>query len=334
MAGRWGITIPLEGLPLSEHRRILQEAEGIGYTDAWSAEVNGPDAFVPLALAAAWTEKLRLGTAIANVFTRTPTLLAMSAAALADAAPGRFCLGIGSSSPAIVERWNGVPLKQPVQRMHDTLAVLRQLLAGEKVSVSNGSFHLDGARLGRLPRPAPLIFVAALREKMLRLAGGEADGVILNWLSAGDVTKVTPVAKEAAKAAGKDPDALEVACRIFVIPTPDPSVARMMGRFIIAGYLTTPVYYPFHEWLGRGAALGPMMQAWQAGERREAMALVPDEVIDDIIVYGEPRQIVDKVQAYCRNGVTVPILAIIPTSQDPKEQAAQGIKAVQELRPR
>ena len=88
MTDRWGFTFPLEGVPLSEHRAVLQEAERLGYTDAWTAEVDGHDAFVPLALAAAWTEKIRLGTAIANVFTRGPALLAMEAAAMADAAPG------------------------------------------------------------------------------------------------------------------------------------------------------------------------------------------------------------------------------------------------------
>src|SRR3970040_1881403 len=100
MTDRNGFTFPLEGVPLSEHRSVLQEAERLGYTDAWTAEVDGYDAFVPLALAAAWTENIRLGTAIANVFTRGPALPAMEGAPLADAAPGRFCLGSGSHSPA------------------------------------------------------------------------------------------------------------------------------------------------------------------------------------------------------------------------------------------
>src|SRR3990172_5834830 len=110
---RWGFTFPLEGVPLSEHREVLQEAERLGYTDAWTAEVDGYDAFVPLALAAAWTYRIRLGTAIANVFTRGPALLAMEAAAMADAAPGRFCLGIGSRSPAILQPLNRLPGPPP-----------------------------------------------------------------------------------------------------------------------------------------------------------------------------------------------------------------------------
>src|SRR3989304_9936083 len=122
---RWGLTFPLDGVPLPAHREVLREAESLGYTDAWTAEVDGPDAFTPVALAAAWTERIRLGTAIASVFTRTPTVMAQTAWAIAEAAPGRFCLGLGSSSPAIVENWNGGPFRKPLTRVRDTPAVLR-----------------------------------------------------------------------------------------------------------------------------------------------------------------------------------------------------------------
>src|ERR1700675_4733408 len=119
---RWGITFPFDGVPLVAHREVLREAESIGYTDAWTAEVDGPNAFTPAALAAAWTDKIRIGTAIASVFTRTPTVLAQTAWAVADAAEGRFCLGIGSSSPAIVTHWNGVRFEKPLTRVRDPIA--------------------------------------------------------------------------------------------------------------------------------------------------------------------------------------------------------------------
>src|SRR3990172_6076345 len=334
MTARWGITFPLEGVPLSDHRDILLEAEALGYTDAWTFEVNGTDAFVPIAAAASWTERIRFGTAIANVFTRTPMLLAMSAAGVGGGARGRFCLGVGASSPAIVERWNGVALERPLGRIRDTVTLLRQLLAGEKVSMKTGSFEVQGARLAHPPMPPPPIYVAALRERMLALAGSLADGVIINWLSPDDVPKVVAVAKDAARAAGKDPDALDVVCRIFVIPTPDANVARMMGRLIVSAYLTTPFYYAFHEWLGRGPALRPMMEAWTAGDRRGALPLVPEQVIEDVLVYGDRQQCLDKIEAYCKNGVTAPVINVIPTSQDPKQQAAQSLAAVRELAPR
>lgn len=331
MTDRWGITFPLEGVPLSEHREVFQEAERLGFTDAWTLEVDGTDAFVPLGLAAGWSSKLRLGTAIANVFTRGPALLAMEAAAVAEAAPGRFCLGLGTSSPAIVERWNGVPLRRPLGRMRETVAFLRQAFAGEKVSLEGESVRVKGFRLSRRPTQPPPIFVGALRERMLALAGSEADGVIINWLSPDDVPKVVTVAREAAKAAGRDPEALEVACRIFVLVARDEATARGMAKFMITGYLTTPVYSAFQQWLGRGETLRPMAEAWQAGDRKAALELVPEQAVDDLLVIGDPRQWREKIEAYRRNGVTLPLIHIAPISMNPAERASMTLAAFKEL---
>ena len=133
---RYGFTFPFDGMPLHAHKDALQEAERLGYTDAWSYEVDGVDCFTPLALAAVWTENLRLGTAIANVYTRAPLTLAMSAMAIAEAAPGRFALGIGAGSPAIVDRWNGIPFDLPYSKVRDMTTVLKRAFGGEKVSES------------------------------------------------------------------------------------------------------------------------------------------------------------------------------------------------------
>src|SRR5919205_3634123 len=111
---RWGFSLPLFGITLAEHRQVMEEAERLGYTDAWSLEVDGTDIFTPLALAAAWTERMRLGSAIANTFTRGPATLASSALGMAEAAPGRFVLGLGSSSDTIVRDWNGMAFEQPL----------------------------------------------------------------------------------------------------------------------------------------------------------------------------------------------------------------------------
>src|SRR6188474_377975 len=136
---RPGMTVPLPG-PLHSHRDKLAELADLGYTDIWSSEADGADAFTPLALAAAWEPGLRLGTAIIPAYTRAPALLAQSVASLADAAPGRFAIGIGSSSNVIVERWNGVPFERPYQRVRDVVRFLRAALTGEKVTERYDSF--------------------------------------------------------------------------------------------------------------------------------------------------------------------------------------------------
>src|SRR6266568_3979763 len=130
--GRWGVTLPLDGVALPAHRELVEELPALGYADVWSAEVSGADAFTPLALAAAWSPALRLGTAIAPAATRGPALLAMSAAAMAEAAPGRFALGIGASSQTIVEQWNAASFEQPFRRTRDTLRFVRRGLAGRE----------------------------------------------------------------------------------------------------------------------------------------------------------------------------------------------------------
>src|SRR5262245_29116792 len=129
---RPGMTVPLPG-PLHAQRDGLVELADLGYTDAWSAEADGTDAFTPLALAAAWEPRLRLGTAIVPAFTRAPACLAQCVASLADAAPGRCAIGIGSSSNVIVERWNGIPFVEPYKRVRDVVRFLREALSGAKV---------------------------------------------------------------------------------------------------------------------------------------------------------------------------------------------------------
>ena len=239
-SARWGLTVPLTGLSLPDHADLVQALPSWGYTDLWSSEVAGTDAFTPLALASAWTDQLRLGTAIVSAFTRGPALLAMSAAALAEAAPGRFVLGLGAASPAIVQSWNGIEFDRPYLHTRDVLRILRAALAGERVSLSGPTVTVEGFRLERPPIEPPPILLAALRPQMLALAGREADGAILNWLAADDVARCV----EAVDAPGK-----EIVARIFVCPTEDVDHARAVGRRMIAAYLTVPAYAAFQEWL-------------------------------------------------------------------------------------
>jgi probable F420-dependent oxidoreductase len=298
---RWGITLPLRGIPLAAQREIVAELPALGYTDAWSAEVNGADAFTPLALASQWTDELRFGTAIAGIYNRGPALLAMNAATLATLAPGRFMLGIGVSSPVIVENWNGTRMDRPYQRARDTLMFLRSALAGEKVSAEYETFTISGFRLVPPPDQPPALALAALRPGMVRLGAEHADGVITNWLAPADVPQVRAVA-------GTE---TELIARLFVCPTDDPGTARGIGRQLIAAYLTVPAYAAFHAWLGRGEALRPMQDAWAAGDRKGALDAIPDSLVDELVVHGPPAAIRERVAAYQAGGLDTPVLMIV-----------------------
>ncbi|MGC5021791.1 LLM class F420-dependent oxidoreductase [Micromonospora sp. DT47] len=314
------MTVPLGGIPLADHAAVYAALDRAGFTDVWSSEVNGADAFTPLALAAAWQPGLRLGTAITPVFTRGPGLLAMSAAALAEAAPGRFALGIGASSPVLVNDWNAVPFDEPFRRTRDVLRFLKAALRGETVDGAFDTFAVRRFTLERLPAVPPPVLLAALRPGMLRLAAAEADGVILNWLAADDVPKAL------AELGGRGPD-FDVVARIFVCPTEDAGYARTLGRRLITSYLTVPAYAEFHRWLGRETAFGPMWSAWAAGDRRGAGAAVPDEVVDALVLHGSPEHCRAQVRRYAEAGVDVPVLALLPTP----ELTAGGAAALGEL---
>jgi alkanesulfonate monooxygenase SsuD/methylene tetrahydromethanopterin reductase-like flavin-dependent oxidoreductase (luciferase family) len=125
MSKRWGLTVPRPELALLDHANLVRTLPAFGYTDIWSAETNGIDAFTPLTLASAWEPSLRLGTAIVLAYTRGPALIEMSTAALAAAAPGRFILGLGASSPVIVRNWNGTAFDEPYRRIRGVLRVVR-----------------------------------------------------------------------------------------------------------------------------------------------------------------------------------------------------------------
>ena len=299
------MTIPFNGIPLAEQRPVFEELVSLGYTDLWSAEANTTDGMVPLALASTWTPTTRLGTAILPVYTRGPALLAQSIATMAVAAPGRFVAGIGASSDVIVERWNDMQLDRPYKRVRDTLRFLRQALAGGKIDETYETFRVSGFRLGVVPEQPVPILVAALREGMLRLAGREGDGAIVNWLSANDAAKVSAIVN--AQGPGK-----EVVARIFVCPNPDRDVVLPAARFSMAAYLNVPVYRAFHAWVGRAELLAEHWEQWDAGDRKGSLEKIPESVVDELVVNGTPEQCVAHIQRYVANGITTPALQILP----------------------
>jgi len=317
---RPGLTVPLPG-HLHTHHDQLRELADLGYTDIWSAESDGGDGLTPLALAAAWEPRLRLGTAILPAFTRSPALMAQSAAAMADAAPGRFALGIGTSSNVIVERWNGVPFVEPYKKVRDMVRFLRDAFTGEKVNRAYDTFEVQGFRLGVRPEQPPPILVAALREGMLRLAGREADGAIINWLAPDDVPKVASVIADAAGGEER-----ELVARIFVCPSENAEVVRAGARYAIAAYMNVPVYAAFQEWIGRGELLTDMWAAWKAGDRKAALSAIPDEVVDDLVVHGSAAHCRERIQRYFDNGVTTSSLAIL--AFDPDVSHADAVRVL------
>lgn len=310
---RHALSLELPGLPLAAHEPVIRAAEAAGYTDAWSGETGGHDGFSPLLLASAWTESMRLGTGVVNVFTRGPAVLAQHAAALQDASGGRFVLGVGSSSNVIVERWNGGLFERPRTRVRETVAFLRQALAGDRATPparasegAGGGFKLEQ------PPPAPVpIVVAALRERMLRTAGEVADGAFLNFLPVPAVERVIAEIRAGEREAGKDEGSCEVLCRFFCLQG-DPDEALPVARWMFAAYATVPVYEAFFRWLGYSEAIDGMVDAWRARDRSRAAELVPRELVEEVFILGDAPAQRRRIADFRRRGIDTPVLLPIP----------------------
>jgi probable F420-dependent oxidoreductase len=289
---RLGLTLTLPGVPLADHEQHVRRAEEVGYTDLWSGETNSADGFTPLALASAWTERMRLVTGVVGVMTRGRALLAQEAAALADASGGRFVLGIGASSDRIVEGWNAIPFERPYTKVKETLEFLRPALAGERAA---GGFKLELEPAHPIP-----IVLAALRGRMLRLAVEKADGAMSNFLPLAGVPRVMEQLEGA-------PEDFELACRFFCLEGEREQV-EPLARFMFASYATVPVYANFFRWLGYADQIDPMAEAWEAKDRKRAIELAPWELIEDVFVMGSAEQMKERLQAFVEAGITVPVL--------------------------
>ena len=312
---RWALTVPFNGVSLRDHRALLEGAETVGYDDFWSGETAGPDGFTPLALAASWTDRMRLGTGVVNAFTRGPAVLAQHAAALQDASGGRFCLGIGSSSNVIVERWNQIPFEKPLTRVRETVEILRTVLAGER---GPGGFKLETP-----PEKPPPIYVAALRARMLRLGGAVGDGTFVNFLPLVNVEQVVSEIRAGEREAGKQPGSSDVVCRFFCIPQPA-AEAMSLARWMFAAYATVPVYEAYFRWLGWGEAIDPMVEAWRAGDRQRALEAAPEELIQEIFIFGDAGEQKLRLAEFTENGITTAVLTPIC----PPEELAGMIDAL------
>lgn len=167
------------------------------------------------------------------------------------------------------------------------------------------TFAVDGFRLEYVPEHPPPIYVAALREGMLRLAAREADGVILNWLSAHDVGRVAQIVREHS-------DERELVARVFVCPSENTDEVMRNARRFLAAYLNVPAYAAYQRWLGRGEQLEGMWTAWADGDRKAALAAIPQDTIDELVVHGSPEQCRDHLLRYVDEGVTTPIVKLMP----------------------
>jgi len=318
--GKLAITLPAPFHSARQCVELARRAEDEwGYEAIWMAETNGPDSFSLAGALAVVTSRLTLGTAIVPVYNRSPAILAMSAATLADLSEGRFVLGLGSSSHAIIGAWNGIPFRAPLGHVRESVAIVRQALAGEKTDFSGEHFHSRGLRLGvRAPGPVP-IYLAGLREKMLRLAGEVGEGLIINFQPRSAMKQILEAYRAGASEAGRDGSQDEVVCRFQVAVTDDVPAARSLVRMAFGAYLAAPVYNKFIAWCGFEAEARAIAEAFARGDRKAVAEAIHDDLIDRITILGTPDQCREKLAGFVEAGVTTPVLA--PLAASPTEAA-------------
>jgi len=328
---RLGITIPLEGFQGRHFGELVRRAEQLGYSDAWTYETFQGDAITPVAAAATISERIRLGTAIVPVFTRPPALIALSAAGLQQLSGGRFILGVGISTPTIVENWMGVPYRLPMTRLRETVAAIRAAFSGEKVTMEGKTVRINGFRLAAPPEAPPPIYIGAQGEQMLRVAAEIGDGVIVNYITPETFAKMLAPIHEGAREAGRDTTKLDIACRILVAIDEDETVIRDNLRRELTAYVTVPQYNKFFRWLGYENEAGAVFDAWTAGDRKKALSLMPDSMVEAIYVFGTSAKIAARLREYERAGITSTALQFVSYAKDPTEKRTRILRAMETL---
>ena len=308
----------LRPFALDEYVRYVREAETRGYSTVWSGETTGTDAVTTMGVVATHTSRLGIANGIIPLQTRTPHVLAMTAATLGHIAPGRVALGLGVSSRVIVGDWYGLPFERPVAQLREAVTLIRRILTGERVTFEGQFYRAKGFRLAVPPPPAPVrLYLAALGPRMLELAGEIADGVLLNWISPEAVPASLARVEAGAKRAGRSLADLELAAHVRTSVTDGVEAGRQALARDITGYATVDAYARFFVDCGYGDEMERVNAAWRAGDRAGAVRHISPRMLDGITVVGDEAFCRARIADYGRAGLTQVVILPVAAEADP-----------------
>lgn len=310
---RIAVTLPA-GAKVEDSIERVRWAEANGYDDAWFGDAAAPDALTLSAALAAHTEVLRIGVAVTPVYTRTPAVLAATANTLGQLLPGRFVMGLGSSSQNMMDGWHGVPLEKPLTRVRETAIMVRSMLQGEKSDFDLETLRSHGYRQAPLDHPVP-IYLAALRQNMIEMAAEVGDGVIFNLWPRRALPKMIDHVRIGAERGGKNPADVEVVNRYMVLVTDDPdaAVAEFKARF--APYYATPVYNRFLAWAGYEDVAATIAEGWAERDRSKTTGAITDKLAKEIAIIGSAEECRTRLREAAETGIHTHIIA--PLTTDP-----------------
>ncbi|MFB6353065.1 MAG: LLM class flavin-dependent oxidoreductase [Halobacteriales archaeon] len=307
-------------------------AEEHGFSGVWKGEANSKDPIVLLSALAERTESVDLGTAIVHPYSKTPTMAAEVAATLNDVSDNRFVLGIGAGTPAIAS-WHGKEMySSPLTSVEEYITIVREILETGSADYDGEYFGADNFNLAFDPVPDQRIYLGALGPKMSTMAGRLADGVIGNNAPPEHIAKVRENAREGAKEAGKDPDDLDITCKIRVAYADDYEDAREPLTKVATFYSLADFYSRMFADLGFEDEIDAVNEAYDAGGFHEARKQITDEMLETLpfVPATSPETVEERLAGYEEIGVDRVIICYVPTTDDPVEE---GVEFVRELAP-
>ena len=316
-----GLNFGYWGSGPSDNLALAQEADRLGYHSLWTAEAYGSDSITPLTWLAAKTERIHVGTAIMQMPARTPAMTAMTAATLDLLTGGRFLLGLGASGPQVVEGWHGVPYGKPLGRAREYVGIVRAILQREKPLEHHGE-HYDiplrgGTGLGKALkliihplRAAVPIYLAAIGPKNVALAAEIADGWLPIFFSPRQMKLYQGSLDEGfARAPAKDLKKFDIAPTVSVVLGNDADACRASLKPNLALYIggmgarEKNFYYNLACRYGYEDAASRIQELYLAGKKQEAVAAVPDDLVDEVALCGPKERIADRLQEWKQCGI-------------------------------
>ena len=308
-----GAQLPMDAIP-----ELAQLAERHGFDCAWGGEANNKDPTVMLSAIAAVTRRLKVGSAVYHILGRTPATLGLQAAGLDELSSGRFLLGIGSSNPTIA-KWHGQTMDHPIGRVTEYVEITRAALRGEKLAFSGQFFSAQNFKMAFKPsgRVIP-IYLAAFGPKMTRLAGRISDGVLINMANPKEIRRIAAEAKEGAVESGKDPDLVEIICKIRCSIAPSYATAREALSHALAYYALADYYRELLGRMGFGEEVEAMRSAWRAQGFHAARRLITARMFDSLplVAATSAEEVVEQIKPYVEAGATRIILPYVAATSD------------------
>jgi F420-dependent oxidoreductase-like protein len=301
------------GFDRREIIECVKTADACGYDSFWMPEAWERDAFALLTELALQTSRIHLATGIVNIFSRTPALLAMSAATLDEISGGRFRLGLGTSGALVVEDFHGSSFEKPLTRLKETIQIIRLLLGGQAADFDGECFQLKRFKLGfKAPRPDLPIYVAGLTPKSLRQIGELADGWLPTHWPHSQLRQGIARIGAGCAAAGRELHEIEIAPFINTIVADDSLNPGKRARLPLAYYIggMGDFYRDSISRLGFAEEAGKIHRLWQTGRRKEAINSVTEAMVDALAICGpleECRRRLDEMQSY---GATLPLVPL------------------------